>query len=223
MTTLLHLDASVRGERSLSRRLSAAFVQSWLDGDPQARVIARDVGRNPPPFIDEGWIAAAFTAPPRRTAEQLDALRVSDELIEEVRAADVIVLGTPMYNYGMPAALKAWFDQVIRVNQTFTFDLARGDYPLQPTLADKTLVILTSRGEFGFAPGGVRAHMNHLETHIQTCAHYLGVARSHVIAIDYQEFGDERHQASIAAAFDSTGTLARQLIDQLGTPLATSG
>jgi len=222
MTTLLHLDASVRGERSLSRKLSKAFVQAWLAGDAHAQIIERDVGRNPPPFIDEAWIAAAFTAAERRSPAQHEALRISDALIGEVERADVIVLGTPMYNYGMPAALKAWFDQIIRVNQTFTFDLARGDFPLQPTMADKTLVILTSRGEFGFAPGGVREHMNHLETHIQTCAHYLGVARSHVIAIDYQEFGDTRHQESIAAAFERVPVLAAQLIDQQGMPMCAS-
>ncbi|MDP9941031.1 FMN-dependent NADH-azoreductase [Ectopseudomonas alcaliphila] len=222
MTTLLHLDASVRGERSLSRKLSKAFVQAWLAGDAQAQIIERDVGRNPPPFIDEAWIAAAFTAPEKRSAAQHEALRISDELIGEVERAEVIVLGTPMYNYGMPAALKAWFDQIIRVNKTFTFDLARGDYPLEPIMADKTLVILTSRGEFGFAPGGVREHMNHLETHIQTCAHYLGVARSHVVAIDYQEFGDARHKDSIAAAFESVSGLAAQLIDLHGMPMRAS-
>lgn len=214
MTTLLHLDASVRGERSLSRKLSRAFVQAWRDGDGQTQVIERDVGRNPPPFIDEAWIAAAFTRPEQRSAEQHEALRISDELIGELARAEVIVLGTPMYNYGMPAALKAWFDQVIRVDQTFSFDLARGDYPLAPIMAGKTLVILASRGEFGFGPGGVREHMNHLETHIQTCAHYLGVNDSHVIAIDYQEFGDARHQASLAEAFEAAASLAGQLLGQ---------
>ncbi|MFI8744430.1 FMN-dependent NADH-azoreductase [Pseudomonas sp. NPDC077186] len=214
MTTLLHLDASVRGERSLSRKLSRAFVQAWRQGDAQTQVIERDVGRNPPPFIDEAWIAAAFTRPEQRSAEQHEVLRISDELIGEIARAEVIVLGTPMYNYGMPAALKAWFDQVIRVNQTFSFDLARGDYPLAPIMAGKTLVILASRGEFGFGPGGVREHMNHLETHIQTCAHYLGVNDSHVIAIDYQEFGDARHQASLAEAFEAAASLAGQLLGQ---------
>ena len=80
-----------------------------------------------------------------------------------------------MYNYGMPAALKSWFDNIIRIGKTFTFDLARGDYPLEPIMTGKTLVILSSRGEFGFEPGGVREGMNHLETHIRTCAPTLGL------------------------------------------------
>ena len=126
-------------------------------------------------------------------------------------SAEIIVLGTPMYNYGMPAALKAWFDNVIRIDKTFSFDLKRGDYPLEPIMAGKTLVILSSRGEFGFGPGGVREDMNHLETHIRTCARYLGVEQSHLIAIDYQEFGDERHERSIEEAYAAVPQLVELL------------
>jgi FMN-dependent NADH-azoreductase len=200
MTTLLHIDASVRGERSLSRKLSKAFIDHWLERESDATVIARDVGRNPPPFVTEAWVAAAFTAPDARRPDQHEELRLSDELIAELDRADFIVIGTPMYNYGMPSALKSWFDKVIRIGKTFTFDLARGDFPLEPVMGGKTLVVLSSRGEFGFGPGGVRESMNHLETHIFTCAHYLGVEESHLIAVDYQEFDDARHRQSFADA-----------------------
>jgi len=139
---------------------------------------------------------------------------LSDELITEVERADLIMLGTPMYNYGMPAALKAWFDQVIRINQTFSFDLARGDYPLAPILKEKTLVLLTSSGEFGFAPGGIREQENHLVPHIQTCSKYLGVDTSqdfHHISIEYQEFRDDRHQQSIQNAQEAVPLLVETL------------
>tara|TARA_R110000824_G_scaffold24090_3_gene85344 strand:- start:228 stop:911 length:684 start_codon:yes stop_codon:yes gene_type:complete len=208
MTTLLHIDASARGinpaqdrHRSLSRQLSKAFVDEWLARQPGDLMIRRDVGLAPPPAVSQNWIEAAFTPPERRNAEQENVLALSSELIAEIEQAEVIVLGTPMYNYGMPAALKAWFDQVIRVDKTFTFDLARGDFPLEPVFTGKTLVMLVSRGEFGFAPGGIREEMNHLETHIRVAARYLGVARDHLIAIEYQEFGDDRHSQSIAEAF----------------------
>jgi len=213
MTTLLHIDASARTDRSLSRKLSRAFVEAWVERDHRANVIVRDVGLNPPPFVTQDWIAAAFTSEEHMTAEKREELRLSDQLIDEIERADVIVIGTPMYNYGMPAALKSWFDKVIRIGKTFTFDLDRGDYPLEPVLGGKKLVVLSSRGEFGFGPGGVREKMNHLDTHIQTCAHYLGVNETHVIAIDYQEFGDARHEASIADAFDAIPVLARQMIE----------
>ena len=200
MTTLLHIDASARGPRSLSRRLSEHFVSTWITHRSSDTVIVRDVGRHPPPITTEFWIGSVFTSEEERTDEQRAAIKDSDELIAELAAADLIVLGTPMYNYGMPAALKAWFDNVIRIGKTFTFDLARGDYPLEPIMTGKTLVILSARGEFGFEPGGVREDMNHLETHIRTCARYLGVEQTHLIAIDYQEFGDERHKRSTKEA-----------------------
>jgi FMN-dependent NADH-azoreductase len=213
MTTLLHIDASARGDRALSRKLSRAFVDVWKRLEPAAMIVTRDVGAHPPPFMTEEWIAAAFTPEKDRTPAQHETLRLSDELIDEVDRADVIVIGTPMYNYGMPAALKSWFDNVIRVGKTFTFDLARGDFPLAPIMSGKKLVILSSHGEFGFGPGGVREKMNHLDSHILTCAHYLGVEESHAIGINYQEFGDERHRASMAEAFAAVPELVRQLAD----------
>lgn len=212
MTTLLHIDASARGERSLSRSLSRAFVDAWLTREPAAAVIARDVGRDPPPFLREAWVAAAFTPEDARSPEQKAELTLSDTLIAELVAADVIVMGTPMYNYGMPAQLKSWFDKVIRIGRTFSFDLARGDFPLEPMLSGKTLVVLSSRGEFGFGPGGVRADMNQLDPHIRTCSHYLGVESIHTIAIDYQEFGDARHKRSIAEAHAAVPGLVDELV-----------
>jgi FMN-dependent NADH-azoreductase len=101
-----------------------------------------------------------------------------------------------MYNYGMPAALKAWFDQVIRVHKTFTFDLSRGDFPLQAILSGKIMVLITSSGEFGFQPGGLREKMNHLGSHINVASQYLGVEHVHEISSEYQEFNDQRHQDS---------------------------
>ena len=154
MTTLLHIDASPRGDRSVSRKLSKSFVEHWLTHEPGATIISRDVGRNPPPLITETWVAAAFTAPADRTAEQRDELRLSDELIDELDRANVIVIGAPMHNYGMPAALKSWFDKVIRIDKTFSFDLARGDFPLEPIMRGKTLVVLSSRASSVLALAG---------------------------------------------------------------------
>jgi len=211
MTTLLRIDASARTERSQTRRMTRKFVDTWLDCRPTDRAIERNLAKDPPDFVTEDWIASAFTEPATRSPEQRRVLDASDRLIDELEQADVIVLGVPMYNYGMPAALKAWFDQVIRVGRTFSFDLARGDWPVQPILTGKTLVVLSSRGEFAFAPGGARAHMNHLDPHIATCARYLGVSESHLISIEYQEFGGLRHEHSIEAAFQSVVELAGRL------------
>jgi len=212
MTTLLHLDASARQTRSLTRRLTRQFVAAWTAARPHDLVIHRDLGRDPPPAISEAWIAAVFTSDSERTPAQRDLIRLSDQLIDELDRADLIVLGTPMYNYGMPTALKGWVDQVVRIGKTFTFDLARGDYPLEPIMSGKTLVVVSSRGEFGFQPGGVREGMNHLDDHIRTVSHYLGVTDSHFITTEYQEFGGERHAASIARAEADVAALVERLL-----------
>jgi FMN-dependent NADH-azoreductase len=211
--TILHLDASPRTARSLSRRLSQRFVDAWLGHRPHDRVIRRDLTADPPPHVTEAWIAAAFTPEGSRDAAMRATLAWSEMAIAELEAADLIVLGTPMYNYGMPSALKAWFDQVIRVGRTFSFDLRRGDWPIAPILAGKQLVVLSARGEFGFMPGGPRERLNQLDPHIATCAPFLGVAGDaiHTIAVEYQEFGDERHARSLAKAEAKVCSLAAAL------------
>ncbi len=197
MTMLLRIDASARSQRSISRQLSESFIRHWFLQNPGDNVIYRDVGSQPPGFISQDWIAAAFTPKETRTDEQNSLLALSDQLIDELKRADIIVLATPMYNYGMPAALKAWVDQVVRVDQTFSFDLKRGDFPLEPLFSAKTLVLLTSCGEFGFNSGGIRANINHLEPHIRTVSKYLGVETTHELRVEYQEFADDRHVNSL--------------------------
>ncbi len=213
MATLLKIDASAQlRERSHTHQLTELFTRTFLDAAPRTQVIERDVGQSPPPFVDHRFIHAAFTPPDKREPWMADVLATSDRLIDEIVAADVIVLGTPMYNYGIPATLKAWIDQVARIGRTFSFDLERGDFPIEPMLSGKRLVVLSSRGEFGFAPGGVRADRNMLDPAIAACAHYLGVDAATIatIAIEYQEFKDERHSASVDAARVRAVDLARQ-------------
>ncbi|SHF19393.1 FMN-dependent NADH-azoreductase [Microbulbifer donghaiensis] len=218
MKKVLKIDASARSVdnevptyRSLSRLLSRYFLERWLERNSEDLFIHRDVGATPPAFVSQDWIAAVFTPEAQRSAEQRALLALSDQLIDEVTQADLILISTPMYNYGMPASLKAWFDQVVRVNKTFSFDLARGDFPLQPILSGKTLVLLSSSGEFGFEPGGVRESMNHLGPHVRTLGHYLGVEDFYEIRIEYQEFGDERHRQSIENAYREVDKLVETL------------
>lgn len=211
MAALLHIDASARKTRSITRSLGAEFKKHWLTENAGTKFIYRDVGSTPPEFVCESWIAAAFTPESDRTDEQISLLAQSDLLIDELSAASVIVISTPMYNYGMPAALKAWVDQVVRVNKTFSFDLDRGDFPLEPILSGKTLVLLTSCGEFGFGKGETREEMNHLEPHLKTISKYLGVDETYEIRIEYQEFGDTRHKESIEKAYKTIPSIVNEL------------
>ncbi|HBM90117.1 MAG TPA: ACP phosphodiesterase [Rhodobiaceae bacterium] len=211
MSTLLRIDASARHTRSLTRMMSHHFLQTSHRTAADIRVIERDVGLHPPAPISGCWIDAAFTPADQRTTEQRAQLETSDRLIDEVERSDVILMATPMYNYGLPASLKAWVDQIVRVGKTFTFDLSRGDRPLEPIFSGKTLVLLTAAGEFGFGPGGINADADHLVPHIRTISKYLGTDSLHHIGIEYQEFADERFERSKADAMTRVEKLAAKL------------
>ncbi|MBK5910645.1 FMN-dependent NADH-azoreductase [Rhodothalassium salexigens] len=211
MPTLLRIDASARTNGSLTRALADTFINALQSNGADFELICRDVGQNPPPALTEHWLAAAFKSAIARTDRERAVLALSDKLIDEVAASDLIVMATPMYNYGMPSALKAWFDQVIRLDKTFSFDRARGDFPLEPILSGKALVLLTACGEFGFGPQGVRAGQGHLEPHVRTVSSYLGVERFDAITIEYQEFNDARHDRSKADAHHMARRLAQSI------------
>ncbi|MGV2871050.1 FMN-dependent NADH-azoreductase [Colwellia sp. E150_009] len=218
MTTILHIDSSARRTdndikeyNSISKSLAAHFINKWRTLNNEDKVIYRDLGLNPPDFINQDWIAAVFTDDKKRTVEQKTLLTLSDTLIDEVYQADIIVISSPMYNYGMPAVLKAWFDQVVRINKTFTFDLDRGDFPIEPIMSGKKLILLSSCGEFGFEIGGVREKMNHLGPHIEIVGKYLGVDEFYEIKAEYQEFADARHEKSLNDAYREIEALVKQI------------
>ncbi|MEL6577782.1 MAG: NAD(P)H-dependent oxidoreductase [Pseudomonadota bacterium] len=118
--TVLHLDASMRRAGSTTRALTAAVVAGQRAGEGAQRVIYRDLADGLP-LIDEAWIGANFTAAEERTPEQDAALALSETLIAEIEAADTIVIGVPVYNFGVPAAFKAWIDLVARARRTFRY------------------------------------------------------------------------------------------------------
>jgi len=115
MPTLLAIEVSPRHEFSTSRKLTALFIDRWKAARPGAAVVVRDLMRTPPPFVDLAWIGGAFTPREQHSPESAAAIKVSDDLIAELKAADDIVIGTPMFNFSIPAVLKAYIDQIVRV------------------------------------------------------------------------------------------------------------
>jgi FMN-dependent NADH-azoreductase len=145
------------------------------------------------------------------------ALAESDRLVDELASADVIVIGVPMYNFGMPSTLKAWIDNIVRVGRTFGFDRSRAGDPYWPLLAEqgKRLVLLSSRGDYGYDPGARLDASNHVEAGVVTPLRYIGIDTVDRIAIEYDEFADERLRASIAAAEAQVDALVERLMDQV--------
>lgn len=219
MTTLLHIDASARPGRSdetrfgsHSRRLSARFADAWRAARPHDPILYRDVGQAPPAPVTGRWIHAAFTPIDHRETWMHEVLAESDVLVDELLGADVIVVGVPMYNFGMPAQFKAYIDNIVRVGRTFGFDRGRDGEPYWPMVPEgKQLIVLSSRGDFGYGPGGRLETSNHVEPGVRTPFAYIGITQMHSIAVEYDEFGDDRLQTSLDEAERSIGALVARL------------
>jgi FMN-dependent NADH-azoreductase len=224
MTTrlrLLQIDSSARTGRygatsrgSHTRALTHRFITRWLETRPQDEVIYRDIGTEPPTPVSSAWVQAAFATPQRQEPWMPDTLAESDRLVAELRSADVIVIGAPLYNFGMPSALKAWVDNIVRVGLTFAFEPeASPEDPYVPLLSDRqrVAIVLSSRGAHGMEPGGEFAHMNHLEPHLRTALSFIGIEELHQVAVEHQEDGGDLLAASVAAAHASVDALVREL------------
>ena len=139
---ILHITSSVRGNDSESSRVTRQIVDKLLAANPGAAVTRRDVGANPHPQLDGAAVGALFTPADKRTAEQAARVALDDALIAEAQAADVIVIGAPMYNFSMPVQLKGWFDAIARAGVTFRYT----ETGPEGLLKNKKVYVATSRG-----------------------------------------------------------------------------
>ncbi len=205
MANILHLDSSARGERSVSRTLSQEFVAAWQAAHPEDHVTYRDLGHQPIPNVSEAWIAAAFSNPADHTPELSEAIRLSDELIDELLAADRYVFGIPMYNLTVPASFKAYIDQVVRAGRTF----AVTDSGYQGLVHGKKAVVLTAEGGV-YRADTPAAAANFHEPYIKTILGFMGITDVTIIHADGLAFGDEaREKALTAARATMQSTVAR--------------
>lgn len=171
MSTLLDINSSPLAETSISRQLTAEYVQSWKAANPDGQVVTRDLISTTIPPIDAAWVAAAYTPEEARTPEQRNRLALSDSLIAELQAADEYVLGVPMHNFSVPSTLKLWIDQVARVNKTFSY--ATGS-PVGLLSGKKATIVITSGGKYD--TGTAMASFNFVEPYLRTVFGFLGVS-----------------------------------------------
>ncbi|WP_076070241.1 FMN-dependent NADH-azoreductase [Sphingomonas montana] len=122
MTKLLVVETSPRGDHSISRNMTRRFVAEWQTRYSDGIVVDRDLAETELPFVNAPWLAAYFTPSEQQSPEMKAALSVSDELVAEILAADHILIATPVYNYNIPASLKAWVDHIVRKGMTLGFD-----------------------------------------------------------------------------------------------------
>ncbi len=186
--TILHIDTSARLQGSVSRDLTARIVEK-LGGE----VIRRDLSE-PLPIVHEAWVAANFTPADKRSAEQLETLAVSDKLVEELEAADTVVIGLPIYNFGVPANLKAWVDMVARAGRTFKY----GENGPLGLLEGKRAIIAVASG--GTAAG---SDIDFATPYLRHVLGFIGIHDVTVIAADQLGSGAEAKLASLAPQIDA--------------------
>jgi FMN-dependent NADH-azoreductase len=171
MSTLLKIDVSTRGNLSISRRLSSLFLDQWREVHADCQVIERDIDTTDLPFLEFPWITANLTRSSARTEQQKALLVPSDELIAELQKADEYVIATPMYNFGIPAKLKAYVDHIVRSGLTFTMN-ADGSYTGLLS-GKKATVIIASAGEYG--PDALAEGLDTLKPYLREILGFIGV------------------------------------------------
>jgi FMN-dependent NADH-azoreductase len=200
MKKVLVINASARGPRSQSRKLTEIFVDHWKSICTNAQITYRELGSTEVPHVNEDWIAAAFKPEETRSETEKESLKLSDTYIAELLDADIIVLASPMYNWSIPSALKAYIDQIVRVNKTFLFDAANMQYPYSGLLKNKVLFLLLSRGDQGYEKGGYNEHMNFQDPYLRTVFNVMGIEEIRTIAINGISYGPTKTQKPIESS-----------------------
>ncbi len=188
--SILLISSSPNLEGSSSRALAQELAHSLAD---DADVVVRDLGANPPPHLDQATIGAFYTPEADRTAEQNQKLALSDELIDELFAADAIVIAAPMHNFGIASSLKTWIDQVARVGRTFE---PTGQGP-KGLVTDRPVHVVTTRGGV-YGPGTPFNHLDHLEPYLRRALNFIGLENISFIYAEGTAKGDDGIKAAQA-------------------------
>ena len=211
MQTLLHINCSPRSEKSISRAMSATFVEAWLQQNPDGKIIERDLAVNPPSHYSASMIIPSDKPRDEYSEADAAAMAESDTLIDELMEATHIVAGVPMYNFLVPSTFKAWIDQIVIAPKAFTFDPSAFDGSLvgpkgfQGLLTGKKMAVLTSRGCDYRLPQNKR--FDYLEAYLRIVFEYIGITDMHFVNAQAMVFSPpgvadialEQHKKEITA------------------------
>ena len=199
MTTLLQINTSLFANQGQSTRLAEQFVATWQEHNANAQVVVRDLAAEPVPHLDGARFGAFLAKPDERNAEQQAVVDYSDALITELRAADVIVLGLPLYNFGIPSTLKAYFDHVARAGVTFRYT-AEGPEGL---LKGKKAYVFAARGgKYAGTPADIQTAF------VRTFLGFIGITDVEFVYAEGLALGEESKNAGLAAAREQLERLA---------------
>lgn len=199
MSTLLQINASLFSDQGQSSRLADQFVTAWLASHPGSKLVRRDLAAAPVPHLDGGRFQSFLAKPEERSAAQNEVVAYSDALIDELKAADVLVLGVPMYNFGIPSVLKAYFDHLARAGITFRYT-ANGPEGL---LTGKKAVIFAARG--GLYAGTPKDSQT---TYLKDFLGFIGITDVEFVYAEGLNLGEEPKAKALDQAHNRLNQLA---------------
>ena len=193
MTKILRVESSIKGEAAVSRRLTDRIIRRLQSANPDVEIVTRDLSKGMLP-IDGAWISAVYTAPEARNDAQREISDYADTLLAEVKAADILVIALPVYNFGLPAQLKAWIDQIARKGEAFYYT---EEGPVGLLAGKRAIVAYTSDGtrlgsEVDFASGYLRHVLG-----------FFGITDIEFVAADAMAFGADAAIAKGEAEVDA--------------------
>ena len=197
---LLHLDSSVLGPHSVSRQVSAAIVERLRKATPGLEVVYRDLTLTPLAHLTGFHLAAGQGAAAEPNLR--DDIAAGQAVLDEFLAADIVVIGAPMYNFTIPSQLKAWIDRVLVAGKTFKY----GSEGVQGLAGHKRIIVAISRGGF-YGAGTPAAVGEHLETYLRWVFGFIGVTNLEFISADGIQVGPEHREKAVAGALKAASDL----------------
>jgi len=196
MKNILLIQSSPRGNESFSQQVAYSLVNDLKAHHPDAKVLVRDLAANPPPHVGLPFITGMYAPPEHRTPEQAKAIALSDALIDELFAADTVVIAVPMHNFTLPSTLKAWIDHVARAGRTFNY----GAHGPEGLLKGKRAILVLARG--GVYSSGPTKPLDFQEPYLRAVLGFLGItdiSTVHVEGAANRAIGPEKALAAATA------------------------
>jgi len=214
MTNILLLTSSPRGGASHSNRVAARVLEELRRVHPESNVTVRDLAKDPVAHIDEDFVAGIFVPADRLSSEQRQRLAQSDALVDELLAADIIVVAVAMINFGIPSTLKAWIDHVTRAGRTFQY----GESGPRGLVTGKRVILVEAKG--GIYSEGPRRELDHVTPYLLQLLAFLGMTDVKVIGIEGTSLGPELAEKAVETGLKEAFDLVRELMPEANVPLA---
>lgn len=211
MKNILIINASANLHDSFSRRLSGSFAENFKKDLPDTQINYCELGHGPIPHINQSWIEADRKLADNRTVEDLDILKTSDALINDLKGADIIILATPMYNFSIPSTLKAYLDHIMRFNETFTLASPEEARPYKGLLENKKLILCLTRGGTDYGKGERNEHMDFQSGYLKMIFDIMGIQQVHEFILE----GTKRDNDQLDKEYNQIHLQIGQLLDTL--------